>query len=241
MIQPIEMRAELPMTLSNGIVSTTTKVWEMLCASRDGNLEKLKQLESECPGLVYAQYNYTPPIHFAVREGHLPLVQYLLDEGALDPKYITYPFGDTLVTLATDRGFDEIVLLLQDYLAHPERTKFTGDNGEILYGKSEEQQVFQKAVNKGAFDIVKQMLDEHPEYALDETAFWGEGITMMPANMNNTKLISLLMQYGAKVPPISKWGRAYYFKHDKTAQFLMEHGMDPRSQPHELAPCNLAA
>ncbi len=46
----------------------------------------------ECPELIYAQYNYHPPIHFAVREGHLDLVRYLLRNGAHAPDYRSYPF-----------------------------------------------------------------------------------------------------------------------------------------------------
>ena len=92
MIQLNEMQLSVPMDLSNGVVSTTAKVWEILVASRDGNIDKVKELVNDCPELIYAQYNYTPPIHFAVREGHLDLVKYLLDNGAHDPDYKTYPF-----------------------------------------------------------------------------------------------------------------------------------------------------
>jgi hypothetical protein len=64
--QPTEMKLDLPMDLSGGIVSTTTKVWDILTTSYKGDLAKVKQLVDECPDLVYAQYNYTPSIHFAV-------------------------------------------------------------------------------------------------------------------------------------------------------------------------------
>ena len=63
-----------PMELSNGVICSTTKVWQILQASNQGDLNVVKKLVSECPELVYAQYNYAPPIHFAVREGHLVLV-----------------------------------------------------------------------------------------------------------------------------------------------------------------------
>lgn len=226
MIQPIEMKASLPMALSEGVVSTTTRVWETLVASRDGDLDRLHELIKDSPGLVYAQYNYTPPIHFAVREGHSDLVHYLLGEGALDPAYITYPFKDTLITIAEDRDYHDIAVQLEDYVADPARCRFRGDNGEIHYRKSEEQQQFQRAVNTNETAKVEQMLKEHPEFALDQTASWGEGILMMPANNNNRKLLELLMSYGARVPKVSKWGRFYYFKHYDIARFLLENGMN---------------
>jgi uncharacterized protein len=226
MITPVEMKLELPMSLSNGVVSTTFKVWEILTASRDGNLERVQQLLDECPELAYAQYNYTPPIHFAVREGHVQLVRCLLNKGALDPTYKTYPFGDTLLTIAKDRGYDEIANLLQQYLDDPLRHQFKGDNGEIHYNRSEAELEFQKAVDKGDIKKTTRLLEAHPEFVHDETFFWGEGIMMMPAKDANQELVKLLSDHGAKVPLISKWGRFYYFKHYHIAAFLMENGMD---------------
>ena len=215
------------MKLSNGEESTTTKVWDTLVASKDGNLERLKALVEECPGLVYAQYNYTPPIHFAVREGHIELVNFLLANGALDPRYITYPFKDTLVTIAEDREHFEIVELLKEYLQNPEMHKFQGDNGEILYNKSAEMDEFQKVVDGGNMDAVQRMLQNNRDLVKEPTLFWGEGVLMMPAKDGNLGLVKLLMQYGARVPTISKWGRFYYFKHYDVAVYLMQNGMDP--------------
>ena len=149
MKQPAEMKLNLPMKQSNNVGSTTDKVWDILVASKEGNLERVKELAKECPELVYAQYNYTPPIHFAVREGHIDLVKYLLSLGALDPAYIMYPFKDTLLTVAEERGYKEIEVMLRDYIAHPELCKYKGDNGEIEYNKTELQLEFQRAVDKG--------------------------------------------------------------------------------------------
>src|SRR6266850_1051780 len=98
MIQPNELKLNLQMEIANGVISTTNKVWDILLASKNDDLEKVKKIVGECPELIYAQYNYTPPIHFAVREGHLELVKYLLDNGAHDPKYKIYPFQDSLQT-----------------------------------------------------------------------------------------------------------------------------------------------
>jgi ankyrin repeat protein len=57
-------------------------VWSMFQASRDGNLDQVKELVARRPDLVRCEYNYTPPIHFAVREGHTELVRFLLAHGA---------------------------------------------------------------------------------------------------------------------------------------------------------------
>jgi ankyrin repeat protein len=118
-------------------------VWEMLSASRAGDLDRVKALVSRRPELARCEYNYTPPIHFAVREGHLSLVRYLLDEG-VDLNYKTYPFGDSLLTMARDREYHQIAELLLDTLSQrfPLREGISGlleaaHNGDISRLKSE--------------------------------------------------------------------------------------------------------
>ena len=70
-------------------------------------------------------------------------------------------------------------------------------------------------------------MKEHPEFALDETYFWGEGILTIPVQHEARKLVELLLKYGAKVPDILKWTQAYYFKFYDSAAHIMEHGMNP--------------
>ncbi len=229
MLQPIELKLELPMKLSNNVVSTTTKVWNILVASKNGDLETVKQLNDECQELLFAQYNYTPPIHFAVREGHIDLVKYLLSQGAHDPKYRIYPFQDSLQTIANDRNFHEIESLLYEYAEYPLLQKYKGDNGEIFYDRTELQLEFQNAVDKNGYKKVEAILKEHPEFAKDDLYFWSEGILLFAAKENNQKMMELLMSYGAKVPKILKWTQAYYFERYDSAVYLMEHGMDPNT------------
>ena len=148
MLQPIELKLNLPMKLSNNVVSTTTKVWNILVASKRGDLEAVKRMADGCHELLYAQYNYTPPIHFAVREGHIELVKYLLANGAHDPSYKIYPFQDSLQSIAQDRKHNEIVTLLNDYANNTSLQKYKGDNGEIMYDRTELQVEFEHAVDK---------------------------------------------------------------------------------------------
>ena len=229
MLQPAELKLDLPMVLSNNVVSTTTKVWSMLVASKRGDLESVKKMGNECHELLYAQYNYTPPIHFAVREGHIDLVKYLLGNGAHDPKYKTYPFRETLQTIADDREYYDIESLLNEYAANPSVQKYKGDNGEIQYNKTELQLEFQNAVDKNGYSRVEAILKEHPEFAKDETYFWGEGILTMPAKENDEKMMQLLISYGAKVPNTLKWAQFYYFERYDSAVYLMEKGMNPNT------------
>jgi len=227
MIQPVEMRKTLPMELHGGARATTTDVWNMLTASRDGDLDRVNQLCSIQPALSTCQYNYTPPLHFAVREGHLPLVGALVDRGALDPAYSTYPFNDSLVTMASDRGYDEITEFLKDSLANPALIHRKGDTGAIDYGMDDTQRRFEKAVHQNDSRGVRRLLDERPALALDQTSSWSEGVLMMPANRGWREMLELLMSHGARVPDVSKWAPEYYFKHYDIAAFLIANKMNP--------------
>lgn len=227
MIQPKELKLNLPMEIPNAVISTTSKVWEILLASYKGDLEAVKKMVNECPELIYAQFNYTPPIHFAVREGHLNLVNFFLDNGALDPNYKIYPFLDGLLTIAQDREYNEIAVLLEQYNRNPAASRYKGDTGKIFYNRTELQNEFEKAVYEEDLEKTGKLLKEHPGLALDETYFWGEGILTFAAKENNREMVDLLMEYGAKVPNVLKWTQFYYFERFDGATYMMEKGMNP--------------
>lgn len=230
MQQPVEMGRPLPMAVHGGAVATTTEAWEMLCASRDGDLERVRRLTERRPELRTCQYNYTPPLHFAVREGHLALVRELVAAGAFDPSYRSYPFGDDLLTMARDREHHDIAALLENALSRPELTRQWVDTGEIDFGQDEEQQRFENAVHDGQRKEVERLLAARPELARNELSSWAEGVLMMPAKKRDRALLELLLAFGAAVPLLSKWGRFYYFKHDAIAALLLENGMSAQHQ-----------
>jgi ankyrin repeat protein len=227
MIQPLEMKETRPMKLHDGVVSTTTDIWNMLTASRDGDLSRVQKLAQSCPRLLTCQYDYTAPLHLAVREGHLELVRYLVEQGALDPGYKNHPFLEPLVTIAEDHEYVEIAEFLKQSLDNPQLTREWGDTGGIEYGKDETQRRFQDFVYKSQHAEVEAMLQERPELALDEDALWGEGILSKPAQHGDRQMLELLMRYGAHVPDLSKWGARSYFRNYETAAFLLENGMNP--------------
>ena len=223
MIQPPEMKELHPMALHDGGVSTTTEVWDMLSASFAGDLSRVKTLLDRSPGLLTCMYDYTSPLHLAVREGHVDLVGFLVELGALDPSYRNHPFLDPLMTIAEDRGFDEIAGLLRQAPANRE----WGDTGAIDFEKDDVQIRFEQVVSDRQHAEVEAMLKECAELARDENAFWGEGILSVPANHADHRMLEILLDHGARVPDISKWGARYYFKHYDTAAFLLERGMNP--------------
>ncbi len=116
MIRPVELRGSRPYTLADGTQVTTEDVWRTFVAARAGDLAEVKSFVAKAPALALVEYNYTPPIHFAVREGHVALVEFLLDRGA-DLAYRSYPFSDSLLMMAEDREHDDVATLLRQRLS----------------------------------------------------------------------------------------------------------------------------
>ncbi|HEV8590756.1 MAG TPA: ankyrin repeat domain-containing protein [Pyrinomonadaceae bacterium] len=227
MRKPVEMETAYPIELHDGVVATTIDVWEMLNASLSGDLRRVSELVEQIPGLLTCQFDYTSPIHFAVREGHYELVRYFVEAGALDPGYWVHPFKDPLVSVAFARGFDEIARYLVRSLEDPTRSRAWGDTGKIDFLKDDARIRFQQLVDEGKHSDVEAMLEERPDLALDKVAFWGEGILCMPAKNGDRRMLELLMRHDAWIPELSKWGARYYFKDLETGKFLLEAGMNP--------------
>src|ERR1700754_1564291 len=104
MVRPPRLSGDAPLTWSYG---TGNQVWEIITACITGDLEVVEKMITSNPELVKAHVEYFTPLHFAVREGHIALVHYLLDHGA----DTIQTGGDSLVTIATDRGYAELAAL----------------------------------------------------------------------------------------------------------------------------------
>ena len=128
-IRPIELTSPEPIRLPDGGYAPADDVWAIFAATCDGNIARVRQLVSRYPALARYEYNYTPPIHFAVREGHIELVRFFLDHGA-DLTYRSYPFSESLVTMADDREYTQISELLRSHLGR--RFAIADGTGAIL-------------------------------------------------------------------------------------------------------------
>jgi ankyrin repeat protein len=116
LIRPVELTSGRRWTLGDGSEAATDDVFAMFVAARDGDLTTVTRLVARAPALATVEYNYTPPIHFAVREGHANIVELLLENGA-DPAYRSYPFQESLLSFAEDRGHADVAEVLRRPLA----------------------------------------------------------------------------------------------------------------------------
>src|SRR6266704_2731691 len=117
MIKPPELASDAPF---GSWSCRGCDVWDAICAAVAGDAEALRRLLGRDPNLYRAGYWYTPPIHFAVREGHLEAVRVLLEAGA-DPAAVALS-GESLITVARDRGHEAVARLLEEVRAERGRT-----------------------------------------------------------------------------------------------------------------------
>ena len=91
-------------------------VWQVLTAARAGDLATLRDALERDRTLVSASYWYLPPLHFAVREGHLEAVRLLVAAGA-DLTHRNALYGnDTLLQMADDRAHRQVAGFLREAL-----------------------------------------------------------------------------------------------------------------------------
>src|SRR5262245_50687283 len=86
-------------------------VWEVITGANSGDIASMRHLLDRDPSLSQKGYFYTPPIHFAVREGHLEIVEMLLAAGA-DAEWNGH-HGFSLIDMAKERGHDAVAALLE--------------------------------------------------------------------------------------------------------------------------------
>jgi ankyrin repeat protein len=112
MTQPTALQKEEPLFWSTGL---GTDVWQMFCAARDGDVEKIKKLLIKDHSLVRGAYDYRTPMSFAVANDRLEVAEYLLQHGASPVDSGT---GDPLIQMARDRGLGPMEELLERALNH---------------------------------------------------------------------------------------------------------------------------
>jgi ankyrin repeat protein len=178
MVQPGSLKSEdyQPWSRGRGI-----DVWAMICASIAGDMETIKTLVARDHGLINCGYEYFTPIRFAVRENQRQVVDFLLKEG-VNP---VYEAGDSLVTMAHDRGYGQLADYLESILK--DRYHIVPEGRDIAAAI--------RAFNPGR---VKELIEKQPAlvHAADER---GNQPIHWAVLTRQLSLIDYLLEYGANI------------------------------------------
>ena len=123
-------------------------VWDVITAANNGDLDAMRHLLAADPGRSREGYFYTPPIHFAVREGHLDVVRVLLDAGA-DPEWNGH-YGLSLIEMARERGHEAVAILLE---------QARDGRGRTAPAPTREDHEIHRAAEAGDVRRVRELLD----------------------------------------------------------------------------------
>jgi hypothetical protein len=84
-----------------------------------------------------------------------------------------------------------------------------------------------RLIKQGKLPEAERILRANLHWITGNEAGWGDGVIAGPARDGRHDVIDMLLRLGATIPKVSKWAPYYYFKHEKTAAFLLDRGMDP--------------
>lgn len=158
-------------------------IWQVLNAARDGDTPRLRQMLEDDPTLVKAEFWYTPPLHFTVREGHLDATRLLLQAGA-DIFHRSLYAQEPLLQMALDRGHDEVANLLREEL----RLRASSGNRHAIHD----------AVSAGDAETVETVLTNEPGLA-NHGDHLGRSPLHYAVEAGDAGLVDLLIDRGADV------------------------------------------
>ena len=160
-------------------------LWNLINAARDGDLPEVKRILDAQPKAVDAAFWYMRPIHFAVREGHLELVKFLVEEKNADITESSLYGQETLLQMAVDREHAETA----DYLRGLFREHFSSDGSTLPIHEAAEQ---------GDIEKVKDEIKADPNL-LERGDSVGRRPLHYAVQTQNQELVDLLLKEGADV------------------------------------------
>jgi ankyrin repeat protein len=154
-------------------------------AARNGDLEKLRRLHLMSRGtmnVIDQVYCGMTPLALGAREGHIEVVRYLLQRGAVIDLHLNG--GWTPLSIAAHRGHLEVVDLLLEWGADPAGNALNG--GSPLRG----------ACQAGRLDVVRRLLS-HGCGDIDSRNSFGETALLHACTSGHAEIARLLLDAGA--------------------------------------------
>jgi len=165
-------------------------VWEVLTAANSGDAASMRRLLDRDPSLSQKGYFYTPPIHFAVREGHVEIVQMLLAAGA-DAEWNGH-HGTSLINMANERGHHAVAAVLE---------KARDVRGRTPPLQTREDHPIHAAAQAGDVHRVRELLDADPTLINDGDRAGGTPLHRAAAG-SSSGVVELLLDRGADIHAI---------------------------------------
>ena len=175
-------------------------------AVRAGDMGKVRAMLAARPELAHmdmAEDNEHRALHYAVLDNNPEMVRVLMEHGA-DPFKGIWPHRDatTALAIATDRGYDQIVAIINEALQRRRAEEAALTDPPASYG------LLTQAVISGRADELTRLLDLRydPDERrrlddLDDVVYtWGEPLRMC-AIMGKPELAEILLQRGADPNP----------------------------------------
>ena len=140
-IKPFEFRLEQSQEES---LILPIGLWNLVNAARDGDLPEVKRILDARPDAVDAGFWYMRPIHFAVREGHLDLVKFLVEEKKADFTQESLYGQETLLQMAEDREHADTAAYLRGLF----REQLSSDGSTLAIHEAAEKGETQKVMDE---------------------------------------------------------------------------------------------
>jgi ankyrin repeat protein len=156
------------------------QVWAMICAVVEGSLDKVENLVQMDRTLLTCEYEYFTPMHFAARENHKHIIEFLLNENV----DTVYSPGEPLLTTAEDREYSELTAFLKDVL-------------KTRYHVTPKGTIIAEAIRNGAIDDVKKIIEDGA--SVTEADDKGNQPIHWAAFTGNIELLDYLLAHGAEI------------------------------------------
>jgi hypothetical protein len=157
---------------------------DILEASRSGELQLVQTiLDRDTTAIRMSNDRGSTALHFAAENGHLQIVELLLDRGA-DVEVIDVD-GDTPLMCAAITGQSEIFKMLLS----------RGADADVL--NVNENGVLHYAAMSGSVEIVRLLLDKGAD--IEKSDSWGRTPLSMAVQENKQELVKFLLENGADI------------------------------------------
>jgi RNA polymerase sigma factor (sigma-70 family) len=160
--------------------------WALFNAAASGDLARVQKLVDRDPALVNAQYWYQFPLHFAAKEGHADVVQYLVEHGAeLGKSRYMYNSWNKLIDEVDHRGHQTVKKLIEATL-------------QERYNYHPNFNIVRDAIQARDRETVEKLISENPKLATASDAFGNTGLHWATLT-RQTQLIDRFLELGVSI------------------------------------------